>query len=227
MWRCARSVTRLRYPEQDLESPWSPGTEQGFGWVRITDPVEETGVDSRSTGTWTIAPDILGGSTPVLGMASQTNDRPPTTRHVSETGRFRYNAQARVEYVEDGDTWFGRHMPDPTLVVATDANHRDDANDTDGQYYRLSRVDTHETDADDPTIRERARAEKRFTEQFVDTGRTDYAGSWPFVTVYESTDTKGTFGRRLVNLIRKQDGKELNDALLAEFGDDIRYDPSM
>lgn len=157
-------------------------------------------------------------------QSDMTEKSRSTTAHVGESGRFRYSAQARVDSVEDGDTWFGRHKPDPTIVVATDANHRDDDNDTDGQYYRLSRVDTHETDAEDPATRKQAEREKKFTQQFVKEGRENYDGTWPFVIEYESMDTEGTFGRRLVDLIRKTDGTELNDALLAEFGDDIRYD---
>ncbi|MFB6189349.1 MAG: hypothetical protein ABEI57_05650 [Halapricum sp.] len=141
---------------------------------------------------------------------------------------FRYRAEAQVDTVEDGDTWFGRHKPDPTIVVATDANHRDDDKGQDGQYYRLSRVDTHETDASNTKKQQMATEEKQAVQAFIDQGRQNYSGEWPFVIEYESVDVEGTYGRRLVDLVRKSDGKELNDWLLNEkFPDrNIEYNPS-
>lgn len=129
---------------------------------------------------------------------------------------FRYRAQAQVDSVEDGDTWFGRHKPDPTIVVAADANHRDDDKDRDGQYYRLSKVDTHETDASKQEKQQLATEEKQAVQEFVSQGREQYDGTWPFVIEYESTEVEGSYGRRLVDLVRKSDGKELNDWLLNE-----------
>lgn len=136
----------------------------------------------------------------------------------SGAGSFRFNAEASVDHVEDGDTWHGKHRPSPHFVAAK----KTDDDFPPGQWYRLSKIDTHETDGDYP---EKAKREKQFVEQFVKTGREDYQGSdgYPFYIQYESEDVEGSFGRLLVNLIRKSDGKELNEALLEEFGDSIRY----
>lgn len=128
-------------------------------------------------------------------------------------GKFRYRAHAKVSHVEDGDTWSGSHKPDPEVVI-------DKANEV---WYRLSKIDTHETDAKDPEKRKKAKREKQFVEKWLQQGRDGYDGDWPFIIEYESDEFEGTYGRLLVDLVRKSDGAELNDDLLAEFGDDIRY----
>lgn len=135
------------------------------------------------------------------------------TTRADETAQFRYRAHASVNHVEDGDTWSGSHKPDPEVVI-------DKADDV---WYRLSKIDSHETDADDPEKRKQAQKEKQFVEEWIKAGRKSYDGEWPFVIEYESQDFEGAFGRLLVDLVRKSDGAELNDTLLAEFGDDIRY----
>lgn len=135
--------------------------------------------------------------------------------HGSDDGgaTFRYRAHAAVDHVEDGDTWRGKHKPDPQVEV----------DEADGVWYRLSRVDTHETDAGDDATRRRAEREKAFTEEWIEEGRDGHDGAWPFVIEYESEQYEGPFGRLLVDLVRKTDGAELNDALLAAFGDGIRW----
>lgn len=140
----------------------------------------------------------------------------------SRAGSFRFNAEASVDHVEDGDTWHGKHRPSPQFIAAKEAV--DDF--PPGQWYRLSKIDTHETDGDHP---EKAKEEKQFVREFVETGRSEYQGNdgFPFYIRYESNDIEGSFGRLLVDLIRKFDGKQLNNALLKEFGDEIRYDGSV
>lgn len=145
-----------------------------------------------------------------LRTVSNWRDGSPTGP--SDSG-FRYRAHAKVSHVEDGDTWSGRHKPDPEVVI-------EKPNDV---WYRLSRIDTHETDAKDPEKRKQAQAEKQFVEEWIATGRESHDGEWPFVIQYESDEYEGTYGRLLVDLVRKSDGAELNDALLDAFGDDIRY----
>lgn len=142
-------------------------------------------------------------------------------------GDFQYQAHAQVDYIYDGDTWFGRHKPDPTLTVATDSNLRDDESDTDGQYYRLSGVDTHELNASSEDEQEMAREEKAWVEDWLADGRDGYDGNWPFILIYGSGETRGSFGRRLCDLVRKTDGGQLSDDLLAAFPDrDIAYKSS-
>lgn len=131
----------------------------------------------------------------------------------ASSGKFRYRAHAKVSHVEDGDTWSGSHKPDPQVTVER----------SDEVWYRLSRVDTHETDAQDSEKRKKAKREKQFVEDWVKKGKQNHNGEWPFIIQYESQDFEGTYGRLLVDLVRKCDGAELNDSLLSKFGDDIRY----
>lgn len=149
-------------------------------------------------------------------------------KHFSEKGyaggipfgeNYVYNALAYVEDVEDGDTWKAVRQPDPFIRMRA-------------EYHRLDDIDTHETDADDPEKRKKAKKEKKFVEDFVKKGEQDWDKEWPFVIVFtDPTDKKkdyggpefeGTYGRPISDMIRRSDGRSLKQALLDEFGDSIR-----
>lgn len=137
---------------------------------------------------------------------------------------FRYRAHARVDRVYDGDTFFGRHRPDPTTIIAMDEAQRNDPNDDAGQYYRLSGVDTHELRSGTAEEREMAKDERDWAQAWVEAGRLGYTieGSheaWPFVLIYASEKFEGSFGRPLCDLIRKTDGEHLSTALIEAFPD--------
>lgn len=130
--------------------------------------------------------------------------------------QYTYNALAYVQDVEDGDTWRGVRKPDPFITFKS-------------EYYRLDDVDTHETDGKHA---EKAKKEKKFTEDFVKKGEQNWDSEWPFVIVFSDlTDSKkdysgpeaeGTYGRPIADLIRRSDGASLKQSLLDEFGDSIR-----
>lgn len=123
--------------------------------------------------------------------------------------------------VIDGDTMLGEHRPERNITVSKDANERDDDYDVDGQYYRLNRLDTHETDADDPEIRKMAEEEHKAAEDFFRTGRQNHPTEWPFIVVHIG---EGGFGRPLVEVWRRSDGKNLVDEMYRRFPDrDITY----
>lgn len=134
---------------------------------------------------------------------------------------FVFNALAKVYHVEDGDTWKGRRKPDPTI-------------ETTDEYYRLDDIDTWETDAKKEKRRKRAKAHKQFTEEFVKRGETDWDGDWPFVLLfadledrksdYGGAEVEGTYGRPIADLKRRSDGRWLSQALVDEFGDEVKPD---
>lgn len=145
-------------------------------------------------------------------------------RTQSGDGVFQYRAEAQVDRIYDGDTWFGRHRPDPTLTVAMDTAHRRDRFDRNGQYYRLSDIDTHELNASDDDTQQMAREEKKWVENWVSQGRDAYDGAWPFVVDYGGPEYEGSFGRPLCHLSRKCDGAWLAEDLRAAFPDrDLTY----
>ncbi|MDY6780221.1 MAG: hypothetical protein SV760_06710 [Halobacteria archaeon] len=121
-----------------------------------------------------------------------------------------FAALATVEAVEDGDTWKGRRKPDPKTIVGP-------------SYYRLVGIDTHETDGENA---KKGKKEKKFTEDWVQTGRDDWSkDDWPFIVVFtdEQSEFEGTYGRSLVNLVRRSDGTDLASALKSNF-DGVTYD---
>lgn len=140
------------------------------------------------------------------------------------TNTFRFRALAQVDRVYDGDTWFGRHRPDPSFVVESDFARYVDGSDRAGQYYRLAKVDTHELNASSEERRRMASEERNFTIDWIRAGRQAFDGDWPFIIEYEGDEFRGSFGRRLVDLVRRSDYAELNDSLLQAFPDrDLRY----
>lgn len=160
--------------------------------------------------------------------AARATHRVPPETAPEAAEPFRYRAHARVDRVYDGDTFFGRHRPDPTTIVAMDESQRNDPNDDAGQYYRLSGVDTHELRSGTAEEREMAKEERDFVISWIETGTREHEAegheSWPFVLIYASEKYHGSFGRPLCDLIRKSDGEHLSSALLDAFADrDLVY----
>lgn len=115
--------------------------------------------------------------------------------------QYPHDALATVESVEDGDTWKGRRKPDPQMVLGP-------------SYYRLVGIDTHETDGKKSEL---GKKEKEFTKQWVETGRSEWSDDeWPFIVAFTDPqqEFEGTYGRALVDLIRRSDGKSLRPSLL-------------
>ena len=86
---------------------------------------------------------------------------------------------------------------------------------------RLAGVDTHETYGVPKASEEyeRGTVEREFVEAWFAEGTTDEF-AWPVVIRTEKT---GKFGRYLAVVERRTDGAILNDDLLSEFGEEIRY----
>lgn len=146
------------------------------------------------------------------------NERKKTPKGRGEHLGIVFRGKARVKTVEDGDTLKGVVSPFPGMELA------------DGVFgwWRLPRVDTHETDGKNA---KKAKKEKQFTTAWVQNGRDNYSGEdgYPFAVEFEAVerggDAEGTYGRLLVDVVRRHDGAELNDALLSNF-DGIQYKPS-
>lgn len=136
---------------------------------------------------------------------------------------FEYKALAQVDRVEDGDTWLGRRKPDPMITI-----EQEQRNGKDGDYYRLTGIDAHETNADSEEARKKAKKEKEFVEKFVAKGQEDWDGDWPFVVIFDDKqdEYEGTYGRPLTDLVRRSDGLQLSVALVEEFGDEVKYKPN-
>ncbi|GGM64392.1 endonuclease YncB(thermonuclease family) [Halarchaeum rubridurum] len=119
------------------------------------------------------------------------------------------DALADVVRIVDGDTWVGYRMPEPRTVVGPST-------------HRLRGIDTHETDADGPAIRDRAQQEEAFTREWIHQGQQMWGPRhWPFRVTYAADveSGEGAFGRELVDLVRRADGQRLSDALRGEFTD--------
>lgn len=86
---------------------------------------------------------------------------------------------------------------------------------------RLEGIDTHETHgvSKDSEEYRKGMQEKRFVEEWFRAITPDDI-EWPFVIRTEKT---GKFGRYIAEVERKADDTILNDALIAEFGDEIHY----
>lgn len=119
------------------------------------------------------------------------------------------DALVRVTNVVDGDTWDGVIRPFPRLTLGADKPLR----------FRLLGADTHETDADDDDLRERAETEAAFTRDWIKEGRESFDGDWPFRATFEdaAAEGRGAFGRVLADLRRRSDGASLADTLKQEF----------
>lgn len=87
---------------------------------------------------------------------------------------------------------------------------------------RLQGIDTHETYgvSHDSEEYQRGKEEAQFVEAWFETGTTDDL-EWPFTI---RTEKRGKFGRYLAEVERESDGAILNDDLITEFGEEIRYD---
>ena len=154
-------------------------------------------------------------------LTTNTNGQKyPHSTPDTKDGKFVYRAEAQVDHVEDGDTWYGKHRSDPQFVTAqrTRANSEFPA----GQWYRLTGIDTHETDGDKA---QQAKKDKQFVSNFIKQGREESNDKWPFIVEFtdKNNEIEGDYGRLLVDLRRKSDGRSLAQTLLDEFGDDIRY----
>lgn len=128
-------------------------------------------------------------------------------------GEHGLDALARVERVVDGDTWVGYRRPEPRTTIGPEK-------------YRLLGADTHETNASDPDLRQRAHTEEDFTREWIARGEEEWDGEWPFRILYapeSSAKGRGSFGRVLVDLQRRSDGERLSTALHAHF-EDVTYD---
>jgi len=135
----------------------------------------------------------------------------------SDTEIFIFTSKFSVDHIEDGDTWSGTEKPHPGIELP----------DT---WCRLDDIDTHETGGQHA---KEAEEQTNFVSEFVKTGRENYRGDdgFPFLVRYTDpadeevdyggVDFEGTYGRRIVNLIRLSDRQSLRDALLDEFDSDI------
>lgn len=63
---------------------------------------------------------------------------------------------------------------------------------------------------------------KEFVEEWLQVGVDEYDGEHPFLIETEK-DQQGKYGRYLATVIRRSDGCVLNEALIEEFGDAVRY----
>lgn len=118
-----------------------------------------------------------------------------------------YEYQASLMRVVDGDT----------IDVTVDLGfriHREIR-------LRLQGIDTHEIHgvSKDSEEYQQGMTEKRFVEDWLQTGRTDEF-NWPFII---RTEKQGKFGRYLAEVERRSDRATLNDDLINEFGDEIQY----
>ena len=86
---------------------------------------------------------------------------------------------------------------------------------------RLLGIDTHETYGvpKDSEEYRRGAEETAFVEEWM--AAAPDGQPWPF---FIATEKRGKFGRYLAEIERRVDGAVLNDDLLEEFGDEIRYD---
>lgn len=118
-----------------------------------------------------------------------------------------YEYQASLLKVVDGDTF------DVTVDLGFRI-HREIR-------LRLEGIDTHETYgvSKDSEEYQKGLQEKQFVEQWFDDSEPDEV-EWPFLIRTEKT---GKFGRYIAEVERKIDGTILNDDIIAEFGDEIRY----
>jgi len=115
--------------------------------------------------------------------------------------------------IYDGDTIFGKRKPDPEVVIAKDSTTRSDDVSRDGDYYRLNGVDTHEINSSYKDKRQMAAQERHAVMKFIDKGMNEWKGDWPFIlAMFE----EGPFGRPIVDLYRRSDGKSLNHWLVNE-----------
>lgn len=131
-----------------------------------------------------------------------------------EDGHRGLDALAQVTRVVDGDTWVGYRRPEPLNTIGP-------------AKYRLLGADTHETDADDPDLRERGHKEEQFTRQWIAEAQRDWdVDEWPFRILYPreaDVQGRGAFGRILVDLQRRSDHERLSKVLHEHF-DDITYE---
>lgn len=90
---------------------------------------------------------------------------------------------------------------------------------------RLKGVDTHETHfvSQDSEEYKRGKKEAEWVRDWLDKGRNDYPGQYPFVVDTYKDDSKGLYGRYLADIKRRSDGASLVQSLLDEF-DDIEYE---
>lgn len=139
-------------------------------------------------------------------------------------GRFVFRGEAQLDHVEDGDTWHGKHRCSPDYVTAR--RPREGSKFPAGQWYRLTGIDTHETGGENA---DQAAKETKFVEEFVATGRQQSDDDWPFIVEFgdKQGEIAGTYGRLLVDLRRKSDGRSLAQALIDEFGDAVKYQGSV
>lgn len=91
---------------------------------------------------------------------------------------------------------------------------------------RLDGVDTHETRfvSHDSEEYERGKEQKRYVEAWLAEGQREWPGWWPFIIDCESFDPRGDYDRVLARVIRRSDEAVLNDDLLDEYGEEIRYE---
>lgn len=121
----------------------------------------------------------------------------------------------RIVSVEDGDTFLvafdtedgeSDTLPD-SVLQATDGTDAGEA------YVRCPDIDTRET------YTRAGRDDKRWVEDWVQTGRAQYDGEYPFVayTLRESFQT-GSYGRVIAKLARRSDWDDLETSVLTARG---------
>lgn len=114
--------------------------------------------------------------------------------------------QAQIQNVVDGDTY------DALIDVGFKMQSV--------RRLRHAWLDTHEVYG--PNGSEMGQEESAFVKQWIQEGRDEYDGDWPFIVTTEKT---GSFGRWLATVERKFDGQMLGDAITNEFPErDIYYD---
>lgn len=125
-------------------------------------------------------------------------------------GQYRY--QAQLKRVVDGDT----------LDLVVDLGFGVHSS----QRFRLVDIDTAETYGVTHSSEEYARgtAHQRYVRGWLSDATREHEDEWPFV-IDSQKDSTGAYGRFLVQLWRKSDGRSLSRSLLEEFGEEVRYDP--
>lgn len=137
-----------------------------------------------------------------------------------KNNEFRFNAKAKVVRVIDGDTFEALVQPWP------DTERRIEI--------RLPKVDTHETYgvSHDSKAYKKGKREEDYVRSWLSRAR-EHANKkgleHPFIVKGEAKESRGSYKRWLVDLHRRGGGEgdtpdELNEALLGEFGDEIKYD---
>lgn len=121
-----------------------------------------------------------------------------------------YTHPAKLRNIVDGDT------QDFAVYLGLDTRKGKER-------IRLLEIDTAEIRTSDPEEKELGYEQLAFVTEWFQKGYEEYEGEYPFaLATYQ--DEYDSFGRLLTYIYRRSDEQSLTDALIAEYGEDVRYE---